>query len=92
MISPTVVPRVEEGHKLTADGIHSREVGALAKVAAMAGQREIINVIAPAVLFGDDMFNVVRELAVILGQQAIFAAVIRPAPDKVPRGGIHRYI
>jgi len=90
MLSPAVAPGVEEGHKLTADGIHTREVRALAKVAAMAGQREIINVIAPAVLFGGYMLNVVRQLAVLLTQQAILATVIRPAPDKVPRGGIHR--
>jgi hypothetical protein len=90
MLSPAVAPGVEEGHKLTTDGIHAREVGALAKVAAVAGQREIFNVIAPAVLFGDDMLNVVRQLAVLLAQQAILATVIRPAPDKVSRGGVHR--
>jgi len=90
MLSPAVAPGVEEGHKLTADGIHAREVWALAKVAAVAGQREIVNVIAPAVLFGDDMLNVVRQLALLLAQQAILATVIRPAPDKVPRSGVHR--
>jgi hypothetical protein len=90
MLSPTVAPGVEEGHKLTAEGIHAREVRALAKVAAVAGQRQIVNVIAPTVLFGDDMLNVVRQLAVLLTQQAIFTTVIRPAADKVPCGGIHR--
>jgi hypothetical protein len=90
MLSPAVAPGVEEGYKLTADGIHAREVRALAEVAAVAGQREIVNVIAPAVLFGDYMLNVVSQLAVLLAQQAILATVIRPAPDKVPLGGVHR--
>jgi hypothetical protein len=89
MLSPAVAPGVEEGYKLTADGIHAREVRALAEVAAVAGQREIVNVIAPAVLFGDDMLDVVRQLAVLLTQQAILATVVSPAADKVPRGGIH---
>jgi hypothetical protein len=83
---------VEERHNLTADGVQSREVGALAKIAAVAGQREIVDVLTPAMLFGDDMFNVVCQLAVILGEQAVFATETRPAPDKVPRGGIHRYV
>jgi hypothetical protein len=41
------------------------------------------------VLFRDDMLNVVRQLAVLLPQQAVLATVIRSALDKVPRGGIH---
>jgi hypothetical protein len=32
----------------------------------------------------------VRQLAVLLPEQAIFATVIRPAPDNVRHGGIHR--
>jgi hypothetical protein len=42
------------------------------------------------VLFGDDMLDMMRQLAVRLGQQAVLARVIRSAPDKFPRGGIHR--
>ena len=66
MIVPAVAPRVEEGNKLTARGIHSCEVGPLAEVAAVAGQCKIADIIASAVLFGDDVLNVVRQLAVIL--------------------------
>jgi hypothetical protein len=90
MFSPAVAPGVEEGHKLAADGIHSREIRALVQVAAVAGQRKIVNVVAPAVLFGDDRLDVVRQLAVLLTQQAILATIIRSAADKVPRRGVHR--
>jgi hypothetical protein len=90
VLSPTLAPRVEEGHKLATDRIHARQVRALAKIAAMAGQRKIVNVVAPAMLPGDDVLDVVRQLAVILAQQAILAAVARSLPDKVSRGGIHR--
>ena len=57
---PMVAPGVEEGNKLAAEGIHTRKVRSFAKITAVAGQREIIGVIAPAVLFGDDMFDVMR--------------------------------
>jgi hypothetical protein len=81
---------VEEGHNFTIDWIHAREVRAFAKIAAVAGQREVVNVIAPPVLLGDDMLDVVRQLAVLLAQQAILTTVICSSPDKVPRGGVHR--
>jgi hypothetical protein len=90
VLGPPVAPGVEEGHKLTTDGVHAREVRALAKIAAVAGQRKVINVIASAVLLGDDMLDVVRQLAVLLAQQAILATMIRSSSDKVPRGGVHR--
>jgi hypothetical protein len=60
VVSPLVAPGVEEGHQFTAEGIHTREVRSLAKITSVAGQREIGGVIAPAVLFGDDMFDVMR--------------------------------
>jgi hypothetical protein len=60
VLSPRVAPGVEEGHKPTTEGIHTREVRSLTEVTAVAGQREIVDVIAPAVLFGDDMLTVMR--------------------------------
>jgi hypothetical protein len=55
-------------------------------------QRQAAGVNHGAVLFRHDMLDVMRQLAVGLGQQAILATVIRSAPDKLPRGGIHRYL
>jgi len=60
VLSPRVASGVEERHQITAKAIHAREVRSLAKITAVAGQREIVNVIAPAVLFGDDMLDVMR--------------------------------
>jgi hypothetical protein len=60
VLNPLVAPGLEEGHKLAAEGIHAREVRSLTKITAVAGQREIVDVIAPAVLFGDDMLDVMR--------------------------------
>jgi hypothetical protein len=60
VVRPMVAPGVEEGNKLATEGIHTREVRSLAKITAVAGEREIVGVIAPAVLFGNDMLDVVR--------------------------------
>ena len=40
-------------------------------------------------LFGNDMFDVVRQFAVILGEQAVFTTIVRSAPDEVTRGRLH---
>jgi hypothetical protein len=90
VVRPLVAPGVEERHKLATDRIHTCEVRALAEVAAVAGYREVVNVISPAMLFGDNMLDVVRQAAVLLAQQAILTTVIRSSPDKVARRGIHR--
>ena len=36
-----------------------------------------------------DMLDVVREMAVLLAEQAVFARVAGPLVDQVPRSGIH---
>jgi hypothetical protein len=56
----------------------------------VTGEREIVSVIAPAMLLGDDMLDVVSQLAVLLAEQAILATVVRSSPDKVASSGIHR--
>ncbi len=51
----------------------------------MAGQREVVRVVRSAVLPGDDVFDVVCQRAVLLPEQAIFAAIVRAAADQFPR-------
>ena len=41
-------------------------------------------------LLCDDVLNVVREIAVLLAEQAILAAIPRPSSDEVSRGSVHR--
>jgi hypothetical protein len=59
VLSPAVPSRVKERHELTAGGIHAREIGTFAEIATVAGEREIVNVIAPSVLLGNDVLDVV---------------------------------
>jgi hypothetical protein len=90
VVAPLVAPGVEEGHKFTGECIDTREVRAFVEITVVAGQREIVNVIAPAMLLRNYMLDVVSQLAVLLAEQAILATVGRSSPDKAPRGSVHR--
>jgi hypothetical protein len=90
VLHPQVTSRVKQWRHLAHHRVNTGEIGAFLKVAPMAGQRQIVDVIAPAMLFGDNMLNVVRQLAVHPMQQTILAAAFCATPDQVPRGGIHR--
>jgi len=84
--SPAVAPRVEERLDLATHRIDAREIRALQEIAALASQREVIRVVAPAVLLRDDVLDVVRYSAVLLAEQATVAC---PSADKLPRTGIN---
>jgi hypothetical protein len=90
VLHPQVTSRVKQWRHLARHWVNTGEIGAFLEVAAMACQRQVVNVIAPAMLLGDNMLDVVRQLAVHLTQQTILATVFCAAPDQVPRSGIHR--
>jgi hypothetical protein len=60
VLRPPFAPGVEERHEFTAEGIYACKVRAFAKITAVTGQREIVDVIAPTVLFSDDMLDMMR--------------------------------
>lgn len=37
------------------------------------------------------MFNMMRELAVRLGQETVFATIVRALPDEIALSGLHPY-
>jgi hypothetical protein len=53
------MPGIEKTHNLASKGIYASKVGAFVEVTAVTGQREISHVIAPPVLFRDDMLDMV---------------------------------
>lgn len=55
----------------------------------MAGKRQVVDIVAAAVLFGHDMFDVMRQPAPFLGKQAIFADGGGAAPHKIANAGLH---
>ncbi len=58
----------------------------------MAGQSQVVGVVATAVLSRNDVLNMMFERTVLLLQEAVLAAVYCAAADQLPRGGIHRYL
>ena len=49
---------MEKVDKLAGERIHTRKIGTFAEIAAVTGQGQIIRLVAAAVLFGDDVFDV----------------------------------
>jgi hypothetical protein len=57
----------------------------------MARQSQIVRVVCSIMLFCNDVLNVVREFAVYLRKETVFATIAGPLPHKLPRGKLHRY-
>ncbi len=70
--------------------VDSTEVWALVQIAAMAGKRKIFDIIAAAVLTGDNVLDLMRHGAMLLAKLAVLATISGPVTDKKPRSGIHR--
>ena len=69
--------------------VDSTEVRAFVQIAAMASEREIFDIIAAAVLTGDNVLYLMRHRAVLLAKLAVLATVSSPVPDKQPGSGSH---
>jgi hypothetical protein len=57
VVDPLGSPRVKQDLHATRQGVDSTQVGTLVEVAAMASQREILDIIEPAVLPGGHVLN-----------------------------------
>jgi hypothetical protein len=89
VLAPLVAPGMKEGHHLTTHRIDTCQIRAFAEIAAVTSEGEVVNIIRSTMLLRYDMLDVVRQLAILLTEQAILTAVVRSTPDKVPRSGIH---
>ena len=80
---------MEEGYQFSAGGIDTCQIGALAEIASVARQRQVVGFVGTAVLFGDNVLDVVRQRTVLLGEQAVFTTIPRPPPNEIARDRIH---
>jgi hypothetical protein len=83
VLDPLVAPGMKEGHYLTTHWIDASQVRAFAEIAAMTSEGKAVNVITSTMLLRNNMLDVVRQLAILLAKQAIFAPVVCSTPDKV---------
>ena len=74
---------MEQGDDVTLDWIDTGQVRALAEIAALTGEREIFGGIGTAVFTGEDVFDVVDQLAVLLPEETILAAITRTVAYQV---------
>ena len=90
MVRPRVATRVEEFRQGACLRIVSSDVAPLVQIAVNTGQREIIQLIVPAVLFRQNVLDVERgQGRLILMETTIFTAVSSTLADGPTRGGVH---
>ena len=90
VIRPPVSPGVKQNLHLARHRVDSTEVWAFVQITAMASERKIPDIIAAAVLTGDNVFDLMRHRAMLLAKLAVLATISCPVSDKKPDFGIHR--
>ena len=90
VIRPAVSPGVKQNLYVARHRVDSTEVWALVQITTMASERKIFDVIAAAVLTGDNVFDLMRHRAMLLAKPTVLATISCPVPDKKPGFGFHR--
>jgi hypothetical protein len=80
---------MKERHDFSANGVNTRQVGTFLQITTVASQRQVPGFVGTAMLLGDNVLDVVRQLDVLLRELAILTAIVRATPDEVARGGVH---
>lgn len=83
MVTPSVPPRMKEGCESAGHGINRCDMGELMAIAALTGEREIVELVRASQNAGMDMLNrkVIRR--VIRGRQAVFTDAFGPVINKL---------
>ena len=81
MISPSILPRVEQWDMLAVKV--AGDIGAFVRITAFTAQREILGDGHAAVFFSDDMIDLEREEGNICRNLAILTAPNCPLPDEL---------
>ena len=90
MSLPLVTTRMKQSHYFSCSRVDTCYVGTFAKITAVACKCKIVDFVGAAVLFGDNVLNVMRQFAVLLRQAAILATILGTLANKMARRGIHR--
>ena len=82
MITPFVFPRVEKCRHKSGVRVDARQIGAFLQIAVPAGERQIVKLVRPAVLSGNDVLDVERTAVSRLRQMAILATIAGASADR----------
>ena len=84
MIRPAVLARMKQRNNLSGFGINRGEIASFAAIAERAGERKVFRSRPPAVLFRDDVVDLVESKGHRFIQTAVFAASTGPRADESP--------
>ena len=89
--SPDLTARVEELDHAPCERIDPAQVRPLVKVASVAAPRAVLGFIRPAMLPGNDVFDVeCRSWRSEIGEVTIFAAAVGPVANELAKGPWHQ--
>jgi hypothetical protein len=89
VVGPLIAPRVKKPDDLSGLRVDSGQVRAFMKIAAVAGERQIVSIFEAAVLLRDDVLDMMPQFAMFLAQTAVFAPPVSPAPHDIPCCPVH---
>ena len=89
MIAPTVASRIEQRDNLSGAWINPGQVRTFAQIATVTGKGEIALIIAPTVLAGYYVLDVMCKGTTVLRKATIFATVSGSGSDEYPRRNFH---
>jgi len=88
MILPPIVARVKQHHNFIRKRVNPRKVRSLSQVAPVASQGQVTKFVRAPVLSGNDMLDVVREVAVLLAEETVLATIAGPPADEISSFGV----
>lgn len=81
---------MEQRHNDSSDRINPAQISPFVKIAANAGERQIVCAVIAAVLLWHDVLNMkTRKGNVVLMQAAVFAAIIGSLPHELTSRRVH---
>jgi hypothetical protein len=90
MLGPMLMARIVKLDDGLGFRVATRKVRPLSMIAATTCPSQIVRIVAAAMLFGNDVFEMENGVRIgMLRQQAILATLSGPLPHKISRSAVH---
>jgi hypothetical protein len=91
MLAPLVLPGIEQARLFACFRVNAAQVWSLVEIAAMTGKRKILGRILPAVLSGNNVFDVERRQRLeIVMKPTVFASSASPLLHQPAQSRVHQ--
>jgi hypothetical protein len=91
MVQPSVAARIKKWHSIAAERIDSDQIRSFMKIAPVTSEGKITASARSAMLFRDDVLDMMRESAPLLIEKTVFAPIARARSNEFPRGGVESH-